>query len=54
MHFSSVNGSENKVEGLSFHSQVFGFKNKVVKGQNAFIHGDHNNLKNSAFSHIEG
>ena len=52
--FSSVNGSENKVEGLSFHSQVFGFRNKVVKGQNAFIHGDDNNIKNSAYSHIEG
>ena len=52
--FSSINGSENTVEGLSFHSQVFGFRNKVVKGQNAFIHGDDNKIKNSAFSHIEG
>ena len=52
--FSSINGSENTVKGLSFHSQVFGFRNKVEKGQNAFIHGDDNNIKNSAFSHIEG
>ena len=52
--FSSINGSENTVKGLSFHSQVFGFRNKVEKGQNAFIHGDDNNIKNSAYSHIEG